>query len=79
MNIIERIKKEVKSILELTKTTLSQNIIQARQTKSLQLTEQQIGALIKIIEVSVDEAYQKSVKSLQTGMSKYFDIDKRKK
>ena len=79
MKIIDSITREVKIVTDFAKSTLTENIIQARQTKLLQLTEQQLGALIKIIEVSVDEAYQKSINAFQKSISKYLTVEKKKK
>ena len=72
MNNIDKISRDAKIISDSIKDTASANLMSARQSGTVDLTEEQLGRVLNVLNVSVDQAYQKVLPHFQNTIKKYF-------
>lgn len=65
MNIVDKITSESRLIVDSVKDTLSRNIVSASRSKMIDLNEDQLNKLLNLVNVSLDEGYQKVLTSYQ--------------
>jgi len=71
MNIIDKITRDSKILVDSAKDTISKNITTAVLQKKLDLNERQLTEILNLIEVSSSEGYQKSLSVYQNTIKKH--------
>lgn len=71
MNIIDKITRDSKILVDSAKDAISKNITTAVLQKKLDLNERQLTEILNLIEVSSSEGYQKSLSVYQNTIKKH--------
>lgn len=69
MNNVDKITRDAKILFDFTKDSLTKKLVLA--SSDLGLTELQLGALTRLIEITVEESYQKSIPNYQNAIKKH--------
>jgi len=79
MNIIDKISKEMKTLIDSTKDVINKNLADSVSSGSIKIDKSQLEKLLQIIDASVDDSYQRSINFFQRSLSKHLDSEKTSK
>lgn len=79
MNEVDKIARETKTLLESVKDSFVTNIVNAVQSKTVQLDERQLEVIVAIANLSFDEGYQRAIPFFQRTVKNQLEEAKRKK
>lgn len=71
MNTVDKISRDTKLVVDSIGDVISQKLLSARETGSLNLSDDQISSVIKLVNLSIGEGYQRAVPSFQKSISSY--------
>lgn len=71
MNSIDKISKDSKILIESAKDCISSNLISLVSRKELNLDSAQVEKILNVINVSLDEGYQKALPYYQNTIKKH--------
>jgi hypothetical protein len=71
MNNVDKVSKDVKNIVESIKDLSSANLLNAVRSNSVQLDELQLSRIIAVVNMSLDEGFQRALPSFQNSVKKY--------
>lgn len=72
MNQIDNITRDSKILVESAKDCITGNLLKSIQSSSLVLTEDQLKSVMKIVDLSLSEGYQRAIPVFQNTIKKYF-------
>jgi formiminotetrahydrofolate cyclodeaminase len=68
MNSVDKISRETKNLLESAKDALATNIVTAARSKNVTIDESQLPVLINLVNITIDETFQKSLPVYQNSI-----------
>jgi hypothetical protein len=71
MNTVDKISRDAKLVVESVKDSLVKNLTTTVYNKQLDLNEHQLAEVVRLIELSTDEGYQRSLNVFQNTVKKY--------
>jgi hypothetical protein len=69
MNKTDKISKDAKLLVESAKDVLTNNLISAIKSKTVIVEESQIPKLLQIVEMSMNDGYQRSLRTFQKSIA----------
>lgn len=69
MNSVDKITRDAKMLFDFTKDNVTNRLVSA--SSDLGLSEAQVGAIAKLVSISVDESYQKSISNFQNVIKRH--------
>lgn len=72
MNTIDKISRDSKILSDSINDGLCNNLVMAVGRGDLQLSEDQLKLVLNIVNLSVDQYYQKALPTFQNTISKHF-------
>ena len=73
MNKVDRISKDAKILIDSAKDTVSNNFVSAVKSSSLSLSESQLASVLNLVNVCLQEGYQKALPYFQNSVKRYVD------
>lgn len=73
MSNLNNILKDSKILIDSAKDTVTTNLVEARRSNLIDLTDQQLQRIFDVINVSLDESYQKSISVFQNMVKRHID------
>lgn len=72
MNQVDRISKELLNLVEYSKDVVKTNLVSnnIKENEALKLTDAQLANVVRIVEASIAQGYQKGFTAFQKGVSK---------
>lgn len=72
MNQVDRISKELLNLVEYSKDVVKANLASnnAKENEALKLTDAQLANVLRIVDASITQGYQKGFTSFQKSVSK---------
>jgi hypothetical protein len=71
MNNTDKITRDAKLLIESAKDTAANNLLVAIKTNSLDLSEVQLKKVLTLLNISMEEGYQKAVPTFQKMVKNY--------
>ena len=71
MNTVDKITKEAKIIIDSAKDTMDSNLVSAVREDSFGLREDQVSKLINLVNLLLDQSFQKSIPYFQNSIKKH--------
>jgi|LauGreDrversion4_2_1035121.scaffolds.fasta_scaffold01063_12 hypothetical protein len=71
MNNTDKVLKESRILVDSAKDTVAKNLLIAARSNTVSLTEDQLSKLISIVNISLDESYQRALPVFSTSIKKY--------
>ena len=71
MNTVDKISRDAKLVVDSVKDSVVKNLTTTVHNKKLDLTDRQLAEVVKLIELSVNEGYQRSLNVFQNTVKKY--------
>ena len=71
MNSIDKISRDAKIFSDSTRDTLETNLVAFNRSGDLNLTDEQVSKILNILNLSVDQAYQKVLPHFQNSIKKH--------
>jgi hypothetical protein len=71
MNTVDKISRDAKLVVDSVKDSVVKNLTSTVYNKQLDLTENQLFEVVKLVEISVNEGYQRSLNVFQNTVKKY--------
>lgn len=71
MNSIDKISKDSKILIESAKDSINSNLVSLVANKEINLEPAQVEKLLNLINVSLDEGYQKALPYYQNTIKKH--------
>lgn len=71
MNSVDKISRETKVIIENAKDTFVQNLVGAARTNKISLDDSQLSSIINLLNISVDESFQKAIPVFQRTVKSF--------
>jgi hypothetical protein len=71
MNNTDRVAKDAKILIDSAKDTATSNFLSAVKSNTVRLSEDQLKAVLTILNISLDEGYQKAVPTFQNMVKTY--------
>lgn len=68
MNSVDKISRETKVLLDSAKDTLAENLVSAVRNKNVLVDESQLSKLINIVNISIDESFQRALPVYQSSI-----------
>lgn len=65
MNKLDKVSRDSKLLVDATKDTITNNILSAVREGVLPLNQEQAAALLNLVSISSEEAFQKSLPTFQ--------------
>jgi len=72
MDPVDKISKESKVLIDAAKDALSANLLAASNSKIINLNEDQLTKLINLVDISLNESFQKSLPTFQKSIKQHF-------
>lgn len=72
MNTVDMISRDSKILSDSIKDGISSNLVSAVSTGTLQISEDQLRAVLNLVGLSADQSYQRSLPVFQNTIKKYF-------
>lgn len=71
MNSVDKTSRDVKIIVDSIGDLIQKRLFEARATEQTSFTDEQLAFLLKIVNASLDEGYQRALPTFQRTVSKY--------
>lgn len=71
MNSVDKITRDAKILVASARDTANSNLTTAAMDKRLNLTENQLKEVLRIIDMSFEEGYQKAINVFQNTIKKH--------
>lgn len=71
MNNTDKVLKESRILVDSAKDTVAKNLLIAARSNTVSLTEDQLSKLISIVNISLDESYQRALPVFSISIKKY--------
>lgn len=71
MNSVDKITRDAKILVASARDTANSNLTTAAMEKNLNLTENQLKEVLRIIDMSFEEGYQKAINVFQNTIKKH--------
>ena len=72
MNNVDKISRDSKILIDSAKDTVSANVVSMVKSNALNLEPAQLEKILSVINISLDEGYQKALPYYQNSIKKYF-------
>lgn len=72
MNNVDKISRDSKILIDSAKDTVGANIVSMVKSNALNLEPAQLEKILSVINISLDEGYQKALPYYQNSIKKYF-------
>lgn len=69
MNKVDKVTKESRVLIETAKDTVGHDLIQPFRERGL--SDEQITSVVKLVNLALDQAYQKAVPAFQNSIKKH--------
>lgn len=73
MSIINKILRDSKNLVDSAKDTVLSNLVEARRTGLIDVTDVQLQKIIEIVSVSLSESFQKSISVFQNMIKRHLE------
>jgi hypothetical protein len=70
MNTVDKISRDVKVVADSIKDTVTTNIIASAKAKNIDISEESLLSIVKLIDISASEGYTKSLRTFQKTIEK---------
>lgn len=72
MNNVDKISRDSRILIDSAKDTVGANIVSMVKSNALNLEPAQLEKILSVINISLDEGYQKALPYYQNSIKKYF-------
>ena len=73
MNTLDKITRDTLILVDSVRDSVSNNLMKACLSAMVDLDEKQLSDILKIVDVSCNEGYQKSISVFQNTIKKHLD------
>jgi hypothetical protein len=74
MNTIDKITKDSRILVDSAKDVVNSNLVSSVNDNQLELTPKQLSDVLRIVELSFEDGYQRAIGTFQSMLRKHTDI-----